>query len=875
MTMLNKLRLRLQALFFKSRLEEELDEEVRFHLEREIRENIARGMSPEEARLAALRSFGGVERVKEESRDVRGIRLLEELWQDLRYGARMLLKNLGFTLIAVLTLALGIGANTAIFSVVNAVLLSSLPYAEAERLVQLAERSREGARFNVAYPNFEDWRVRAQSFEGMASIRDQSFNLTGVDRPTQLLGRTVNWNFFSLLGIQPQLGRSFRAADDHYGAERTAILSHAMWQDRYGGDLSVIGKAVLLNGDPYTVIGVLPPGFEYFRKDDVYVPIGLFLKPNTGLTDRGSRLRLYAVARLKPGVTLAQANSEMAALATQLAQEYPAANQGKSALAERLQDVMSENVRQSLWVLLGAVGFILLIACVNAANLLLVRAAERQKEIAVRMALGARPSRIVKQLLSESLLIAFSGGAVGLLLGQWMLNGLLALAPPNIPQLGRVELNHSVLLFTLGITALTSLLCGLLPALHTTRLDLQSVLKESGRSTAGLARERTRQALLIAEISLALVLLVGAGLLVRSMNNLLHVDLGFDADNLLTMALRLPAGNYDNQRQLVFYDECLARVSAVPGVRSAALTMSLPIDGSQWDTGFQVDGKPAPPPGQQLIAAYTPVSANYFETLGIRLVRGRVFTAADTTDSVPVTVINESLARRIWPGEDPLGKRLKQGETLREVVGVVTDLKLNGVENATPMQFYAPLAQEPNGILGLAVRTTGNPLAAAASIEQAIHTVDKDLPVFRMRTMEQLLWNALAQRRLTLALLLSLAALALLLASVGIYGVISYAVRQRTNELGIRMALGAQRRDVLKLILTQGLKLALLGVGIGLLAALVLSRWMEALLFEVRPTDPLTFAVIAAVLVLVALFACWIPAWRAAKVDPLVALRNE
>jgi putative ABC transport system permease protein len=401
------------------------------------------------------------------------------------------------------------------------------------------------------------------------------------------------------------------------------------------------------------------------------------------------------------------------------------------------------------------------------------------------------------------------------------------------------------------------------------------VLKGSGRSTAGLARERTRQALLIAEISLALVLLVGAGLLVRSMNNLLHVDLGFDADNLLTMALRLPAGNYDNQRQLVFYDECLARVSAIPGVRSAALTMSLPIDGSQWDTGFQVDGKPVPPPGQQLTAAYTPVSANYFETLGIRLVRGRVFTAADTTDSAPVIVINESLARRIWPGEDPLGKRLKQGETLREVVGVVTDLKLNGVENATPMQFYAPLAQEPNGILGLAVRTTGNPLAAAASIEQAIHTVDKDLPVFRMRTMEQLLWNALAQRRLTLALLLSLAALALLLASVGIYGVISYAVRQRTNELGIRMALGAQRRDVLKLILTQGLKLALLGVGIGLLAALALSRWMEALLFEVRPTDPLTFAVIAAVLVLVALFACWIPAWRAAKVDPLVALRNE
>jgi predicted permease len=437
----------------------------------QIDENVRQGMSSEQARRAALRKFGGVERIKEAYRDRSGFPLMESILQDLRYAVRMLRKSPGFTAVAALTLALSIGANTAIFSVVNAVLLSSLPYAEAERLVQLAERSREGVRFNVAYPNFEDWRVRAQSFEGMASIRDQSFNLTGVNKPTQLLGRTVNWNFFSLLGVQPQLGRSFSAADDHYGAERTAILSHAMWQDRYGSDLSVIGKAVLLNGHPYTVIGVLPPGFEYFRKDDVYVPIGLFLKPNTGLTDRGSRLRLYAVARLKPGVTLAQANSEMAALATQLAQEYPAANQGKSAMAERLQDVMSENVRQSLWVLLGAVGFILLIACVNVANLLLVHAAERQKEIAVRMALGARPSRIVKQLLSESLLIAFSGGAVGLLLGQWMLNGLLALAPPNIPQLGRVELNHSVLLFTLGITALTSLLCGVLPALHTTRLN--------------------------------------------------------------------------------------------------------------------------------------------------------------------------------------------------------------------------------------------------------------------------------------------------------------------------------------------------------------------------------------------------------------------
>jgi len=573
---------------------------------------------------------------------------MNTFWQDLRYGARMLLKQPTFTVVAVLTLALGIGANTAIFSVVEALLLRPLPYREPDRLVLLAEKSREGTRLNAAYPNFADWRVRAQSFEGMASTRSQAMNLTGVERPLRLRGRMMNWNFLQLLGVGPQLGRLFAEADDRYGAPRTALLSHGLWQERYGGDAHVIGQTMLLDDKAYTVIGVLPPGFEYFRAADVYVPISLFLQPNSGLADRGSSFGLYAVARLKPGVTLQQANSEMATLGAQLAQEYPAINGAKSAMAERLQDVMSEDVRPSLWILLGAVGFILLIACINVANLLLVRAAERQKEMAVRLALGAPAWRIVRQLLSESLLVAGLGGAVGLLAGGWMLDGLLALAPEDLPQLGRVGLDRTVLLFTLGVAATTSVLCGLVPALHAAKADLRTALKAGGRAPAGSAREGVRKALLVAEVSLALVLLSGAGLLVRSMYNLTHVELGFNADHLLTMRLNLSGEKYNPQTgRIAFSDECLARVGALPGVRAAALTNSLPIDGSYWASFFIAADKPVPTRADLPSSDYVLVSANYFETMGIRLVKGRLFNPSDTAESAPVVVINETMARRI------------------------------------------------------------------------------------------------------------------------------------------------------------------------------------------------------------------------------------
>jgi putative ABC transport system permease protein len=800
------------------------------------------------------------------------------MFQDLRYGLRMLLKHKGFTVVAALSLSLGIGANTAIFSLVYALLLRPLPYTEPERLVMLSEKGSSGGRAHIAYPNFSDWRERAQSFEGMASIRSQSFNLTGVDTPTQLRGRMVNWNFFQLLGAQALIGRMFVEEDDRYGAERTALLSYETWQKQFGGEASVIGGKLLLNGDPYEVIGVLAPGFEYFQKVDLYVPIGLLLGPQSPLTNRGNTMGLFALARLKPDVRLEQANGEMAGIAAQLEREYPATNSGKSAQAEPLQDVMSEGVRESLWVLFGAVGFILLIACVNVANLLLVRIAERRNEMALRIALGAGRGRVIRQLLCESLLLALLGGAFGALVGRWALAGLLALAPDDIPHLSRVSLNLTALLFTLGVAALTSLLCGLLPALHAARTDLHASLKEGVRSIAG--RDVTRKALLVVEVSLALVLLVGAGLLIRSMARVLNVELGFNPDHLLTMRINLPGEAYAAPRRLAIYDECLARVSVLPGVRSAALTHSLPIDGVQWGSVFIAADKPAPPRDQLPNAAMIPVSANYFEAMGIRLLRGRGFTSADTAGSPHVTIINETLARRVWPGEDPIGKRLKQGfpedpNPWREVIGVVANVKFYGAELGVPRQAYLPLAQAPQPSVSLVVRTAGDPLQAAAAVERAVHAVEKDAPVFVIRSMDQLLGNSLAQRRLTLTLLSSFAALALLLAAVGAYGVVSHSVKQRTHELGVRMALGAQRRDVLKLVLAQGLKLTLLGVGIGLLAAFALTRWMETLLFSVRPADPLTFTVIAAVLTLVSLAACWIPARRAAKVDPLVALRRE
>ena len=796
---------------------------------------------------------------------------------DLRFGARTLLKSPGFTVVAVLTLALAIGANTAIFSVVNAVLLRTLPYPDPERLVVLTEKMQGGERVGVAYPNYLDFRERARSFTEMAGYRDALLNLTGVDRPVRLQGREVSWNFFRMLGAQPELGRAFVADDEKKGAPLTVILGHATWQTQFGGDPAVIGKTISLDGKSYTVVGVMPAGFEFFRRDDLFVPLGASLLH--GDEGRGNHSDMEVLARLKDGVSFGQASAGMDAVAAQLEREYPATNSGEGALTFRLLDRYASDVRGTLWVLLAAVGFVLLIACVNVANLLLVRAAGRQREIALRLALGAGRWRIVRQLLTESLLLAALSCLVGLALGVWMTEGLVRLAPEGVPRLGQTRLDTTVLLFTSVVSLVTGLLFGLLPAWHSARQDLHTTLKEGGRGTSG-GRERTRRGLLVAEVALSLVLLAGAGLMLRTFYGLRHVDPGFSSENLLTMRVNLPTTGYDMARLRAFYKECPARVEALPGVRAAALTQSLPIDGSRWNSVFIAADKPVPPRDRLLSAAFTPVSTEFFRTLGIRLLKGRTFTDADADSRPNVAVINETLAARLWPGEDPVGKRLKQGwpedqTPWREVVGVVADVKLNGVDRDVPLQIYLPLEQRPSYTLALAVRTSGDPLSMAAAVEQSVRTIDKDLPVSGVRSMDQLMGGAIARQRLTLVLLLGFALLALLLAAVGIYGVISYAVSQRTREFGIRVALGAQDRDVLRLVIGQGIRLTLAGVVLGLLCAFGLTRLMEALLFGVRPTDPLTFAVITLLLVGVALLACYLPARRAAKVDPGVALRYE
>jgi putative ABC transport system permease protein len=803
---------------------------------------------------------------------------MQTLWQDLRYGARMLLKKPGFTLIVLLTLGLGIGANTAIFSAVNAVLLRALPYPQPERLVVLTEKTRDGGRMSVAYPNYQDWRERAKSSTEMAGFRGALLNLTGVDKPARLQGRQVSWNFFRMLGVQPQLGRLFAAEDDQESAARTTVLSYALWQGKFGGDPAITGKAISLNGNSYTVIGVTPPGFEFFQNDDLFIPLGVSIRPADKA--RGNHGGLNVLARLKDGVSWEQAGAEMNTIAAQLERSYPDTNSGNGALTYRLLDRYTSDVSRTLWVLLAAVGVVLLIACVNVANLLLARAAERQKEIAIRLALGAGRRGIIRQLLIESLLLAALSGLGGLLLGVWMLAGLLKLTPEGIARLSHTRLDTTVLLFTLGVSLLTGLLCGLLPAWQATRHELHATLKEGGRASAGAGRERMRKGLLVSEIGLSLVLLAAAGLMLRSVQRLTRFDPGFAKENLLTMQFSLPRNAYDESRLRAFYNESIARVEALPGVRAAAYTLSLPIDGSNWNSVFIVADKPVPPRADLPSSAFTPVSENYFKTMGVRLLKGRVFTEADTAGKPTVTVINERLAARMWPGADPIGKRLKQGwpedqTPWREVIGVVADVKMNGVDSDTPLQSYLPLAQEPSNFLGIAVRTSGDPLSFAATVEQTIHSLDKDLPVFNVYSMEQLLGNAIARQRLTMVLLLCFAALAALLAAVGIYGVMSYSVSLRAREIGVRMALGASAGDALRLIVGQGMKLTLTGVALGLVAAFALTRLMAALLFGVGATDPLTFAIVALSLTFIALLACWIPARRAAKVDPMVALRCD
>ena len=818
--------------------------------------------------------------------------MLSETYRDLKYSARTLRKHPGFAAVVVITLALGIGANTAIFSFVNAVILNPLPFPDSDRLVVISEVNNDGTEMSVSLLNFQDWQARSRSFEELGGVRWVTFNLTGVNTPQRLAGQAVTLNYFSILGVQPQLGRIFSPEEDKYGAARTALISDSLWRTAFGADPNILGRTIKLSSDNFTVIGIMPPRFEFVTKADVWTPLSGSLNPNSPWFDRGNHMGLYALGKVRNGISVSQAESEMRQIGSQLEKEYPATNSGNGALTQSLQTVIVHEVRSTLLVLMGAVGFVLLIACVNVANLSLARSLVRQQEMGIRMALGAGRGRLVRQLLSESVLLSVLGGLAGILVARLLLSALISLAPPNLPRVADVQLSGRVLLFTAALTLLTSVLFGFLPALSATRIT--AAFSEGGRtSTAGPMRRRLFDSLLVAEIAFALVVLTGAGLMTRTMYKIANVDPGFRTDHLLTMRLDIEGPKYQNNLALqrAFQKDALTNVKALPGVESAAFTLSLPIAGSSWGSVFIVGDQPVPERPQIPTAAFNPISPEYFQTMGIRLLRGRSFTEADGPQSPEVVVINETMARRFWPNEDPIGKRLKQGwpewtTPWREVVGVVADVKLNGVIDTTPLHVYMPLAQTDYTGLFLAVRTSVEPQTLAASVQSALHSVDSQIPVYSVRTMEDRLGRAVVSQRAAMILLSAFALVAMLLAAVGIYGVISWGVVQRTREMGLRMALGALPRDAMWLVLRRSMLLVFAGVTIGLLSAFAVTRVLGAalteggpgktpLLFGVQALDPITFIVAPILLALVAFIACCLPAWRVTKINPIVALRYE
>ncbi|MGH9753106.1 MAG: ADOP family duplicated permease [Blastocatellia bacterium] len=867
----------------RRRADQELEEEIHTHLEMETREKIDDGLSPEEARYVARRSFGSVALATEESRAWWGFGTLEELWQDLRYGARMLLKNPGFTLVAVIMLALGIGVNTAIFSVVYSVLLRPLPYHAPEKLLALYSMYPQMKSFRsvVSGPDFVDWRAQNKVFDSMSAYALGSYTLTGSDLPERFNGLRVSANFFQTLGVKPQIGRAFLLEEEEAGRNRVAVLSHGLWERRFGADPHLPGKTVSLNGENYTVVGVTPNDFR-FAPVEIYTPLTIAAADMSDMA-RGSHF-LRVIARLKADITFEQAKADIENISRRIERQYPVTNTGKYGNVIPYQQDIVGDIRPSLLVLLGAVSLVLLIACANVANLLLARAASRQREIAVRTALGAARWRIVRQLLSENIVLSLVGGGLGLLLAYWGADVLLRAVPSDIadftPGWKQIGINPQVLSFTLLISFLTSIVFGLAPALQVSKPDLIDSLKESGKSSAGFKRQRARKVLVVAEIALALMLLVGAGLLIRSFQELQQVTLGFNPSQVFMADVSLGNLKYrETSHQINFFQQTLQRIEKSPGVISAATVNFPPFSGNP-DRVFTIPGQPEPAPDAIPHANYRVISPQYFRTLEIPLLRGRVFTEQDAAGEPRVVIINEELARRYSPNEDPIGKQIKLGRyaednPLHTIVGVVGNIKHRGLDTEFEPEFYYPYPQTPIRFSSIVARTQGNPLSLTAAVRNAVLEVDKEQPLTRPRTMEMAISDSVTQRRLNMILLGIFGALALALASVGIYGVMSYTVTQRTREIGIRMALGARRLDVLKSVVGQGMLLAASGVGIGLLGAFLATRLMETLLFGVEPTDPATFGVIALLLLGVAFFACLIPARRATKVDPVVALRFE
>lgn len=876
--------------------EAEIVEELAQHLEDRYEQLLRAGATRDEAYQLGLTELAESDLLARDLRRIhssvdpdqvvlgeqRRTNIVKDLGQDLRYGFRTLLKNPGFTAIAIIALALGIGANSAIFSVVNSVLLRPLPYKDADRLVMVWEdASKHGyPRDTPAAANYVDWRNQNHVFEDMGAVADLSVNLTGVGDPERIEGSRANASVFSLLGLQPQLGRAFTPEEDQAGANNVVILSNRLWQRRFSGDASIIGKQITLNGQSYTVIGVMPQQFQFPSQDvELWVPMAFTAQQ---AASRGSHY-LQVVARLKPGVSVAQAQAEMNTIATRLQQQYPQQNTDLGAVVVPMHEHVVGDIKPALLILLGAVGLVLLIACANVANLLLARAAVRQKEIAVRVAFGASRWRLIRQFLTESVLLAAIGGIFGLLLSIVGIKLLTRFIPPNISQVKAITVDARVLGFTLLVSLLTGVIFGLVPALQASMFNPNETLKEGGRdSSAGSRGNRIRGFLVIAEVAISLVLLIGAGLLINSFLRLRSVDPGFKSDNLLTMKVVLPNLKYpDLERRSAFYTNLIARVEALPGVKSAAVTTNLPLYRQGNSVGVEIEGRPAPPPGQEVIITTRVVSPKYLTTMGIPLLKGRQFGPEETAKMPGAVIISETMARRFWPGEDPIGKRLTPGRNAGpddwfQIIGIAKDVRQFELNAEPKPQMYLPYVQADFfAPRDLVVKTDIDPIGLAATVRRAVWDIDKDQPVSDIRTMDEIASESVARQRFSMLLLAIFAAVALVLAAVGIYGVMSYSVTQRRSEIGIRMALGAQKSDVLKLTVGQGLKLVLIGVGVGLAGAFALTRLMASLLFGVGATDPGTFITISVVLISVALLANYIPARRATKVDPLAALRYE
>ncbi|PYT43133.1 MAG: hypothetical protein DMG47_14445 [Acidobacteria bacterium] len=883
---------RLKGLLRSRRLDRELEEELRSHLEMRTADNLAAGMSPENARYEAQRRFGNTTLLKEDTRAVDIIGWLDECARDFRYALRVLQRSPGFTAVAILTLALGIGANTAVFSVINSVLLGPLPYHVPGGLVMVWESNSQhpNPHNTVSPPNFFDWQSRSTVFSSMAYIADVRNNLTGNGEPEEVVVQAVSANFFSLLGVNPILGPGFTTENGKAGHDNVVILDYGLWKERFAGDPAIVGKSILLNGKPQTVVGVAPQNFNWFIKDSsltgakprIWSP---FVFPQSFHDHKQIGRFLTVVARLKQGVTHSQAQAEMSAIAAQLEHEYPDFDGHWGVNVVPLRDQISGQLRPALLILFGAVAFVLLIACANVSSLLLARAASREREIAVRTAIGASRWRIARQLLMESLLLALIGGGIGVTLTVVGTNALLAASPRNLLDLTSVSIDLRLLAFAAGATLLAGLLFGFLPSYMSAHSQIAQTLREGGRGASpGKRSGFARSAFVVAQLSLALVLLAGSGLLIRSFVKLVGVNPGFDTGHLLTFKVTLPQSKYAKDPLLMaFFRQLLTRISTVPGVRSATMESFPPLMGLGSATGVHILSQPQQSLMDLPVANVRVVGPDYFSTMSIPLRSGRLFTEQEMAEEKHVTIVNQAFVDKYMNGLNPLGQKAAiymksfQENELKpsEIIGVVGDVRAMGLDVAAEPSVYWPYPELVMSGMTILVRTSNDPLAVVSGILAELQQLDREQPMASIVTMDQLLADSLSRAHFTMLLLGLFATFALVLAAVGTYGLIAYSVTQRIQELGIRIALGAQRRDVLRLVLGQGTRLTLLGLALGIAAALGITRLMTSLLFGTSPTDPLTFAGVAGLLVFVALLACFIPARRATRIDPIVALRYE